>query len=49
MGAFDEARVAEILKLPAYLRPVVVTPLGYPAERPEPPSRTRFDTACKFV
>ncbi len=49
MGAFEEAKVTELLKLPNYLRPVVITPLGYPAEKPEPPSRVRFDTACKVV
>jgi nitroreductase len=33
--AFDEEHVREILNLPAGLRPVVIMPIGYPAERPE--------------
>ncbi|MHC4940270.1 MAG: nitroreductase family protein [Planctomycetota bacterium] len=42
VGAFDEQRIAKILELPAYLRPVSLIPLGYPAEEPEaPPRRSR--------
>jgi nitroreductase len=49
VGAFDEAKVAGLLDLPSHLRPVVIFPVGYPAERPEPGPRIRFDTACKVV
>jgi len=49
VGAFDEAEVARILDTPRYLRPVTIFPIGYPAETPTPPSRIRFETACKFI
>ncbi len=39
VGAFDEARAAEALRLPAGLRPVVIMPIGYAAESPDRPSR----------
>ena len=31
IGAFDEAEATKVLKLPAHIKPVVLTPLGYPA------------------
>jgi nitroreductase len=37
VGAFDEAAVVQSLQLPSGLRPVVLLPVGYPAEAP--PSR----------
>lgn len=36
VGAFDEKAVSEILGLPADVRPVVILPVGYPNEVPEP-------------
>ncbi|MFH1858108.1 MAG: nitroreductase family protein [Candidatus Omnitrophota bacterium] len=39
VGAFDEKKVSEVLQLPRFLRPVTMVPLGYPAEKPEAPSR----------
>lgn len=39
VGAFDEDEVSEILELEEHLRPVVILPVGYPAEFPSPPSR----------
>jgi nitroreductase len=39
VGAFDEAVVARVLKLPEGIRPVVIIPVGYPEERPSPPPR----------
>lgn len=41
LGRFDETRVKEILGIPANLRVVAMTPLGYPAENP--PVRPRKD------
>lgn len=35
IGAFDDARTRAVLDLPAHLDPVVMTPLGYPAEAPD--------------
>ncbi len=34
VGAFDEAKVSELLNLPEYVRPIAIIPIGYPAERP---------------
>lgn len=34
--AFDEERVKDILEMPDYMRPLVLIPIGYPAETPEP-------------
>jgi len=49
VGAFDEARVRKILALPAHLRPVAIVPVGYAAERPEPPARRRArDVVLRF-
>lgn len=39
IGAFDEREVGRSLKLPNGLRPVVILPIGHPAEGPEPPAR----------
>jgi len=39
VGYFDEAKVAEVLKLERGLKPVAIITLGYPAELPEPTPR----------
>jgi nitroreductase len=39
VGAFDEERVARVLRTPARLRPVTLMPLGYAAEAPQRPAR----------
>lgn len=39
VGAFDEDRVRTLLKLPNYVRPVAIVPMGYPAKIPSPPGR----------
>lgn len=41
VGAFDEGRAAEAVKVPRGMRPVAIVPLGYPAESPPPPPRRR--------
>lgn len=41
VGAFDDNKVAEILALPKYVKPIGIIPLGYPAERP--PKYKRID------
>lgn len=43
VGAFDEKRVSEILKLPENVRPMAIIPIGYPAEKPERRSRYPID------
>ena len=39
VGAFSEPEVAGILELPAYVRPIAIVPIGYPAEKPAVRSR----------
>jgi nitroreductase len=49
VGAFDEKRVSDILRMPARFKPVALVPHGYPAESPKPPPMVRFDDACEFL
>ena len=42
VGAFDEASAARVLKLPEGIRPVAIISVGYPEERPSPPSRRKL-------
>jgi nitroreductase len=49
VGAFRENEVAEILDIPAHLRPVVIVPVGYPAEKPIPPQRVSRERAIKII
>ena len=39
VGAFNEDAVAEVIKVPAGVRPVAIVPIGTPAEKPSPPQR----------
>lgn len=40
VGAFDEEKVADVIEVPGRVRPLVIIPLGKPAEIPaEPPRR----------
>ena len=39
VGGFHEAGVKELLKIPPYVRPVGLLPLGFPAEEPVPKQR----------
>lgn len=43
VGAFDEEHVKDILGLPENSRPLVILPIGYPAEEPEMPKRIPFE------
>lgn len=49
IGAFDEKKVAKILNLPNDLHPIVIVPVGYPAEKPEAPPRISKKEAVKFI
>ena len=49
IGAFDEKEVAKILNLPNNLHPIVIVPVGYPAEKPEAPPRISKKEAVKFI
>lgn len=39
IGAFEESEVKDVLGIPADVRVLALTPLGYPAERPAPRGR----------
>ena len=49
VGAFDEKEVAKILNLSDNLHPIVILPIGYPAEKPEAPSRVSEEEAIEFI
>ncbi len=49
IGAFDEDEVAKVLNLPKNLRPIVICPVGYPAEEPSPPPRVVKKEAVKEI
>ncbi len=43
IGAFDPSAAREVFGLPAGVEPVVMTPLGYPADSPRPKLRKKLD------
>ncbi len=45
---FDERDVKEILSIPFSMRVVMLLLLGYPAERPIPPTRKSFESVVSF-
>lgn len=50
VGAFNEARVAEILSIPTdRLRPVAIIPIGYPAAVPAPRPRRPLEEVVKVL
>ncbi|MBZ9572410.1 nitroreductase family protein [Patescibacteria group bacterium] len=49
IGAFSEKEVAKILNLPENLHPIVIVPVGYPAEKPKAPPRVSKEEAVKFI
>lgn len=48
LGRFDEKKVKEILEIPNEVRVVAVTPLGYPAETPQPRPRKDFESVVCY-
>jgi nitroreductase len=42
IGAFDEKRVSSSLRIPLDIRPVLMLPIGYAEEAPEPTARMRL-------
>lgn len=48
VGAFHEDKLSDILKLPKYLRPVAIVPVGYPSKIPSPPPRVSKEEAVEF-
>jgi len=49
IGAFDEDRAAKALKLPNYLRPVIIVPVGYSAQKPMAPPRVSQQEAIEII
>lgn len=43
IAAFDAQAVADILRLPADVEPVALTPVGYPADSPKPKRRKSLE------
>ena len=49
IGALDEDAVRGLLRLPKYLRPVSLVPVGFPADHPAPPRRQRRKDVAVFL
>ncbi|MBU0975769.1 MAG: nitroreductase family protein [Patescibacteria group bacterium] len=49
VGGFEEYKVKEILDLPDKLRPIALVPVGYPAEKIDPPTRVKIHDAIKDI
>jgi nitroreductase len=49
IGAMNEEKVRELLRLPEHLRPVSLVPVGYPSEHPAPPRRHRRQDVAVFL
>ncbi len=48
IAAFDPQAVREILKLPAGVEPLALTPIGYPADRPQDKKRKNLDELVRY-
>lgn len=48
VGAFDERKVSEVLRLPENLRPVVLVPVGKPGETPKPRPRRPLSEVVEY-
>jgi len=48
IGAFDQEKVKEILKVPEDYKVVVLLPLGYPADTPKPKLRKNLEEIISF-
>jgi len=49
IGAFDEGRVSNILKLEEGIRPLAMLPIGYAADDPRPPRRRPLSEVVKRI
>ncbi len=49
VGAFDEGSVTRILNLPHTLRPIIILPIGYPAEKPETTPRRKINDLVEEI
>ncbi len=48
IGHFVEREVKKTLKIPDHLKVVAMITIGYPAERPNPPSKKRLDEIVRY-
>ncbi len=48
IGAFDPRAAREILGLPQGVEPMIFTPLGYPADSPNPKERKALDEIVRY-
>lgn len=48
VGAFSEVQVREVLGLGAMMRPLVLIPLGYPAQSPSPRPRCPLEEVVEY-
>ena len=49
IGAFDPAEVKRILNLAPEIEPIVLTPIGYPAESPESRPRKAWEEVIRYI
>jgi nitroreductase len=49
VGAFVEEEVSKILNLPENLHPILMVPVGYPAQKPSPPPRVSTAEATQII
>jgi nitroreductase len=49
LGIYDEAKVAELIHLPADMKIAVLIPIGYPAISPEAPRRKEVSDLLRFI
>jgi nitroreductase len=49
VGAFKEGEVADNLNLPPNERPIVICPVGFPAENPSAPEREDKENLIKEI
>ncbi len=48
VGAFDDDKVSKILKLPGYVRPQVIIPVGYYEKHPNPRSKLNLEEIISY-
>lgn len=48
IGAFDSAATREVLGLPDGVKPIAITPLGYPADQPRPKKRKALSDLVRY-
>ncbi len=48
VGSFDEGTVAEVINAPEGVRPLVIVPIGKPAEEPSPPRHIQLSKIMRY-